>query len=141
MPPVKSAVVGGDRRAVRAEDAGGGGEGLEFLIHGGSGRWLWYEIEKGGWVRSTAELYSERRTPVERGNRHVEELRVTHGNTCCWFFIRAQCWSVWNKCASIIVNFQMRKCLSDNISLHVSFGWTGGQLGQCSVTAKVRFVK
>jgi hypothetical protein len=106
-------------------------------MRGGSGRWLWYEIEKVRRERSTAEVYSEKKTPVERGIRHVEELRVTHGNMCGWFFIRAKCWSVWNNCESIIVNVQIRKCLSDNITLHVLIC---GQLGQCSVTAKVRFV-
>jgi hypothetical protein len=83
-------------------------------------------------------VYSERMTSVECGNRHVEELRVTHGNTCGWFVVRAQRWNVCNKCASRIVKFQTSKCFSDNITSHVSFGWTGGLLEQCRVTVEVR---
>ncbi len=53
---------------------GGGGEGSESLMHDRFGRWLWHGIRKGGRERGTAEVYSERMTSVDRGNRHMEEL-------------------------------------------------------------------
>jgi hypothetical protein len=100
-----------------------------------SGRWLWHGIRKGGRERGTAEVYSERMTSVERGNRHVEELRVTHGNTCGWFI---ECWNVCNKCVSRTVNIQTSECFSDNTKSYVSFGWACGPFGRSRVTVEVR---
>ncbi len=104
-----------------------------------SDRWLCLGIRKVEWERGTAEVYSEGMTSVEHGNRHVEELRVTHGNMCgCYIEFRKMCTAIMYTYANGIVNIQTRECFSDNNSRYVSFGWTCCSIGWSRVIVEVR---
>jgi hypothetical protein len=84
-------------------------------------------------------VYSERMTSVERGNRHVEELRVTHGNMCgCYNVFSSMCTAIMYTYVNGIVNIQTRECFSDKNSRYVSFGWTCCSIGRSRVIGEVR---
>jgi hypothetical protein len=90
-----------------------------------SGRWLCQEKRKGERERGTAEEYSDVMTSVERGARHEEELRVTHGNMCgC----SKNSWNVsvaeFYMYAEEIANINNSECFSDNNSRYELVDWT-----------------
>jgi hypothetical protein len=86
-----------------------------------SDRWHCRRGGKGEWERGTADMYSEGVTSVERGDRHVEavRMRVTHGIMCgCYNENTFTCRKLMSVFVGGTVNTQYVECISDINSLY-----------------------
>jgi hypothetical protein len=121
-PPLNQQLWDGIEGLYEPRMLGGGGEGTELLMRECSDRWLCRWGGKGEWERGTADMYSEGVTSVERGNRHVEvvRLRVTHGNMCgCYNENTFTCKKLMSVFVCGIVDTQTVECISDINNLYL----------------------